>query len=164
LPEKEKWGEDIKEEFRKEVQNLPITVQTTPTQTSPTPIKNVFKKDAEEGLKVNTKGIPFKKNKTEGLMLSVNDVVSIATKEQNTHAWTDYSLISDNYAEKADRVVISIRKGKLERLISICPDLFGFVIMVEEIRTGRKKLALKSLYNIPEKEIDKVIRTLRVTS
>jgi len=216
LPEKEQWGDDIKEEFRKEVQNPPAAVKTAPAPVAPInppEIKDVLEKDIESALKINTKGIPFEKNKNEGLMLSVDDVVSIATKEKNTHVWTDYSLISDNYAEKvkketrkdiqgykrslasdevrkilkkhstdpipikpedfsklsafaekADRVITSIRKGKLERLISICPELFGFVIMVEEIRTGRKKLALKSLYNTPEKEIDKVIRTLRVTS
>ncbi len=33
LPEKEQWEEDIKEEFRKEIQNLPAVVKATPPAT-----------------------------------------------------------------------------------------------------------------------------------
>ena len=60
----------------------------------------------------------------------------------------------------ATHTLRSVRPGKLERLISIKPEQ-GHVVVVEEVRTGRKKLAVVSVYNHPAKDPEKVIRALR---
>jgi hypothetical protein len=50
------------------------------------------------------------------------------------------------YLKAAESHHISPEKGKLDRIVHVTRDAAGRLMLVEEIRTGRKKLALKSLY------------------
>jgi hypothetical protein len=67
------------------------------------------------------------------------------------------------HTANASHVMLSQRAGKLDRIISVTPSK-GHTVVVEEIRTGRKKLAFKSLYHHPSKDPKKVIQALRVAN
>ena len=58
------------------------------------------------------------------------------------------------------RVLTSSRPGKHPRIISLIPQ-GNTTVIVEEVRTGRNKLAVMSLYKVPGEDLEKTTRTLR---
>jgi hypothetical protein len=58
------------------------------------------------------------------------------------------------------RVLTSVRTGKHPRIISLIPR-GNTTVIVEEVRTGRNKLAVVSLYKVPGEDLEKITRTLR---
>lgn len=57
----------------------------------------------------------------------------------------DFQQLGD-YLKAAEFHHLSPAKGKLDRIVYVTRDASGRLMLVEEIRTGRKKLALKTLY------------------
>jgi hypothetical protein len=73
--------------------------------------------------------------------------------------YQDFEKLPETMRSRSN-VLVSEREGKHPRLISLIPN-GNTTIVVEEVRTGRNKLALVSMRKAPGTDIAKITRTLR---
>jgi phage gp29-like protein len=73
--------------------------------------------------------------------------------------YQDIEQLPQNIRKRA-KVLVSEREGKHPRLISLIPN-GNTTIVVEEVRTGRNKLALVSMHKAAGNDLAKITRTLR---
>jgi phage gp29-like protein len=100
---------------------------------------------------------------TGGKRVIVADEVRKILRDHGTDpipvTYQDFEQLPQNIRRRA-KVLVSEREGKHPRLISLIPN-GDTTIVVEEVRTGRNKLALVSMHKAPGNDLAKITRTLR---